>query len=86
MPGLKRSDRLSPVFNVEILDATELIGVVGYERELERTSERCNEEIVCAYHRSTHFERSTDLYSIIENSPCEAAFHTAHMKVTTCLY
>jgi hypothetical protein len=50
-----------PVFNVEILDATELIGVVGHKREFESTSVRCNEEIVCAYHRSTQFERSTDL-------------------------
>jgi hypothetical protein len=49
---------LSPVFNVEILDATELIGVVSHERELERTGVRRDEEIVCADHRSTHFERS----------------------------
>jgi hypothetical protein len=43
------------------LDATEFIGFVGYERELEKTGVRCDEEIICAYHRSTHLERSTDL-------------------------
>jgi hypothetical protein len=43
------------------LDTTELVGVVGYERELERTGVRRDEEIVCAYLRSAHCERSTDL-------------------------
>jgi hypothetical protein len=52
---------LGPVFNIEILDATELIGVVGHKREFESTGVRCNEEIVCAYHFATQFERSTDL-------------------------
>ena len=55
------TDLFSPVFNIEILDATELIGVVGHERELERTGVRRDEEIVCTDHRSMSFERRTDL-------------------------
>ena len=51
----------SPVFNIEILDATELAGIVGHKRKLERTGVRRNEKIVRADHRSTRFERSTDL-------------------------
>ena len=51
---------MGPVFNLKILDATELIGVVGHERELERTGVRRDEEIVCADHRSARFERRTD--------------------------
>jgi hypothetical protein len=52
---------LSPVFNDEILDATELSGIVGHEREFERTGVRRNEKIVRTDYRSTRFERGADL-------------------------
>ena len=55
------SSTFSPVFNFEILDATELIGVVAHERDLERTGVYRDEEMVCADHLSMHFERRTDL-------------------------
>jgi hypothetical protein len=40
---IHNQDLFSPVFNIEILYATELIGVVGHERELERTGVRRDE-------------------------------------------
>jgi hypothetical protein len=43
------------------LDATELPGIVGHEREFQRTGVRSNEEIVCTDHRSARFESSADL-------------------------
>jgi len=52
---------LRPVFNDEILDATELAGIVGHERQFQGTGVRRNEEIVRADHGSTRFERSADL-------------------------
>src|ERR1700685_432976 len=55
------TELLSPVFNVEVLDATELIGVVGHERDPERTGVCRDEEIVGADQLSMHFERRTDL-------------------------
>jgi hypothetical protein len=55
------SGLFSPVFNVEVFDATELPGIVGHERDLERTGMRRDEEIVRADHRSTRFERSANL-------------------------
>ena len=60
-PPHKCADLFSPVFNLEILDATELIGVVGHEREFQTTGVRRDEEIVRADHRSSRFERSADL-------------------------
>ena len=54
-------DLLGPVFNVEILNATELSGIVGHKRKLERTGVRRDEEFVRADHRSTCLERSADL-------------------------
>jgi hypothetical protein len=52
------------VFNLKILDATELIGIVGYERKAKRTSMRRNEKIGRADHRSTHFERDANLGTV----------------------
>jgi hypothetical protein len=46
---------------VKLLDATELLSIVGHECELERAGVRCDEEIVRAYHCSTCLERSADL-------------------------
>jgi hypothetical protein len=43
------------------LDATELPGVIGHEREFQTTGVRRDEEIVRADHRSSRFERSADL-------------------------
>jgi hypothetical protein len=42
------------------LDATELPGVIGHEREFQTTGVRRDEEIVRADHRFNRFERSAD--------------------------
>ncbi len=49
-----------PVFDLEVLDSSELVDVVGHERELEITGMRGDEEIIRAYHRSLRFERGAD--------------------------
>jgi|SRR5450631_1203599 hypothetical protein len=51
----------SPIFKVEILDPAELPGIVGDQRKFEGTGVRRDEEIVCADHRSAHFEHGADL-------------------------
>lgn len=55
------TDLFSPVFNIEILDTTELAGIVGHAREFQRTGVRRDEDIVRTDHRSMHFDRSANL-------------------------
>lgn len=52
---------LSPIFDVEALDATEFPSVVGHQNESQATGMRCDKQIVCADHGSEQLEIGANL-------------------------